>query len=438
LLTFKKSNFTFVPMISYENSLACAQSFDSQDPLKQYRSRLFIPQKNGKDLIYLCGNSLGLQPKKVKEFIDIELKDWQDLGVEGHFEGTNPWMPYHKAFEGPVSRLVGALPHEVVVMNTLTVNLHLMMISFYNPTAKRHKILIEGGAFPSDFYAVESHIKNHGYNPHDSLIELKPRAREYTMRTEDIIELIKTEGESIALVMLGGVNYYTGQAFDMEAITKAGHEAGCRVGFDLAHAAGNLNLKLHDWNVDFAVWCGYKYLNSGPGGVSGAFVHEKWANSPELPRLAGWWGYDEATRFKMDISKGFQPAYGAAGWQLSNAQILPMAAHKASLEIFDEVGMDALRTKSDLLTGFLDFLIRDNMKKQKEVNFTIITPENPKERGAQISILALKNGKELFNKITARHIIADWREPNVIRVAPVPLYNTFEEVYKFVEVLFEG
>jgi kynureninase len=420
--------------ITFENSLDFARSLDQADPLKEYRSRFYIPQKNGKDLIYFCGNSLGLQPKKVKEFIEVELDDWRDLGVEGHFEGRNPWFGYHKQFEAPVSRLVGALPHEVVVMNTLTVNLHLMMTSFYQPKQGRNKIMIEGGAFPSDYYAVESQIRNHGYNPEDALLELTPNPGTYTLRTEDILERIEKEGDEIALIMLGGVNYYTGQAFDMEAITRSGHAKGCMVGFDLAHAAGNLKLKLHDWGVDFAVWCTYKYLNSGPGGVSGAYVHERWANAPELPRLAGWWGYEEKTRFKME--KGFKPEYGAAGWQLSNAQILPMAAHKASLEIFDEVGIEALRAKSDLLTGFLEFLIRDQMQKQNTEDFTIITPSDPIDRGAQLSLLALKNGKELFNKITSKGIIADWREPNVIRVAPAPLYNTFEEVYRFVEALF--
>jgi kynureninase len=421
-------------MFQFEDKLAFAISQDNKDPLKGYRSRFFIPQKNSKDLIYFCGNSLGLQPKTVKEHINIELKDWQDLGVEGHFEGTNPWFGYHKQFEGPVSRLVGALPHEVVVMNTLTVNLHLMMVSFYNPVPEKYKILIEGGAFPSDYYAVESQVRYHGYDPTEAIIELIPRPGEHTLQTKDIIDVIEKEGESIAMILLGGVNYYTGQAFDMETITQAGHASGCKVGFDLAHAAGNLKLNLHEWDIDFAVWCGYKYLNSGPGGASGAFVHERWANAPELHRLAGWWGYEEKTRFKME--KGFRPEYGAAGWQLSNAQILPMAAHKASLEIFDEVGMDALKAKSDLLTGFLEFLIRSRMENRKEENFTIITPADPNQRGAQLSLLALKNGKELFNKLTINGIIADWREPNVIRVAPAPLYNTFEEVYRFSEVLF--
>jgi len=418
----------------YKDDLDYALSLDFNDELKEYRSRFYIPKMDGKELIYFCGNSLGLQPKTVKSFIEIELEDWARLGVEGHFEGRNPWFGYHKQFEGPVSRLVGALPHEVVVMNALSVNLHLLMTSFYQPKPGRSKILIEGGAFPSDYYAVESQIRNHGYNVKDNLIELTPEQGEHTLKTEYILDKIRKEGSRIALILLGGVNYYTGQAFDMEAITKAGHEAGCMVGFDLAHAAGNLKLYLHDWDVDFAAWCGYKYLNSGPGGTSGVFVHERWANSPELPRLAGWWGYKESERFKMQ--PGFIPEYGAAGWQLSNAQIFPMAIHKASLEIFDEVGMDALKKKSNLLTGYLDFLIRERMNGQPEENFTIITPSDPKDRGAQISLLALKNGKELFNKLTANHIVADWREPNVIRVAPTPLYNTFEEVYRFVEVLF--
>jgi kynureninase len=418
----------------FQNSLTFAQELDAQDPLKDYRNRFYIPQKNGKELIYFCGNSLGLQPKTARQYIEAEMQLWQDEGVEGHFVGDNAWFSYHKLFEKPVAKLVGALPHEVVVMNTLSVNLHLMLTSFYQPTPLRHKIIIEGGAFPSDYYAVETQISNHGYDPENAIIELLPREGEHYVRQEDILALIEKHKEEIALVMLGGVNYYTGQVFDMAAITKAAHEAGAMAGFDLAHAAGNLVLQLHDWDVDFATWCSYKYLNSGPGGVSGVFVHERWADKPELPRLGGWWGHEEGSRFQM--KKGFKPAYGAAGWQLSNAQILPMAVHKASLDIFDEVGMQALRAKSDQLTAFLEFLILDNMAKASDCSFTIITPSDPTQRGAQISMLALKEGKSLFEKILANGIIADWREPNVIRIAPVPLYNTYEEVFRFVEVLF--
>ncbi len=419
----------------FQNSLQFAQEQDQQDSLKSYREQFHIPKdKNGKDLIYFTGNSLGLQPKSVRDYIEVELKDWETLGVEGHFHGKNPWFGYHKMFEEPVARLVGALPHEVTVMNTLTTNLHLMMVSFYRPTKERYKILVEAAAFPSDQYAVESQVRFHGFSPENAIIEISPREGEYTIRKEDILQKIEENEESLALVMIGGVNYYTGQAFEMEKITAAAHKVGALAGFDLAHAAGNLHLQLHDWNIDFAVWCSYKYLNSGPGGVSGLFVHEKWADDANLPRFAGWWGYDEGTRFQM--KKGFMHMHGAAGWQLSNAQILPMAAHKASIDIFDKIGMKTLREKSDRLTGFLEFLINENMKERGEVSFKIITPTDPKQRGAQLSILALENGKQLFQRLTDNGVIADWREPNVIRVAPVPLYNTFEDVYNFVEILF--
>lgn len=421
--------------MDFQNSLQFAQEQDQNDSLKSYREQFHIPKdKNGKDLIYFTGNSLGLQPKSVRGYIETELKDWETLGVEGHFHGKNPWFGYHKMFEEPVARLVGALPHEVTVMNTLTTNLHLMMVSFYRPTKERFKILVEGAAFPSDQYAVESQVRFHGFDPDKSIVEVFPREGEYTIRTEDILQAIEDHKNELALVMIGGVNYYTGQAFEMEKIAEAAHNVGALAGFDLAHAAGNLLLKLHDWNVDFAVWCSYKYLNSGPGGVSGLFVHEKWADNKDIPRFAGWWGYDEGTRFQM--KKGFIHMHGAAGWQLSNAQILPMAAHKASLDIFDKVGMKALREKSDRLTGFLEYLINENMEARGEVSFKIITPSDPKQRGAQLSILALENGKQLFNKLTDNGVIADWREPNVIRVAPAPLYNTFHDVYRFVEILF--
>ncbi|MGZ5304717.1 MAG: kynureninase, partial [Bacteroidia bacterium] len=354
----------------FQNSLQFAREQDQQDSLKSYRDQFHIPKdKNGKDLIYFTGNSLGLQPKSVRDYIEVELKDWETLGVEGHFHGKNPWFGYHKMFEEPVARLVGALPHEVTVMNTLTTNLHLMMVSFYRPTKDRFNILVEGAAFPSDQYAVESQVRFHGFEPDKSIIEVFPRDGEYTLRTEDILHAIEDNKNELALVLIGGVNYYTGQAFEMEKITEAAHNVGALAGFDLAHAAGNLLLKLHDWNVDFAVWCSYKYLNSGPGGVSGLFVHEKWADDKDLPRFAGWWGYDEGTRFQM--KKGFMHMHGAAGWQLSNAQILPMAAHKASIDIFDKVGMKALREKSDRLTGFLEYLINENMKDRGEVSFRI-------------------------------------------------------------------
>lgn len=415
--------------MDFKADLSYAQSLDQNDPLKAYREKFFIPKHEGKDSIYFTGNSLGLQPKSTRKYIEEELQAWEKLGVEGHFHAKRPWFSYHHFLTPQTARLVGAKESEVVVMNSLTVNLNLLMVSFYRPNAKRNKILIEGGAFPSDYYAVQQQIRFHGYDPAEAMLELKPRIGEHTLRTEDITEYIQTHGEEIALVMLGGVNYYTGQFFDLEAITKAGHEAGAVVGFDLAHTAGNLPLKLHDWGPDFATWCTYKYLNSGPGGTSGIFVHDRHANNHDLLRFAGWWGNDEQTRFQMKHE--FIPASGAQGWQQSNAQILSMAAHLASLEIFDEVGMDKLREKSIKLTGYLEWLIHQSTG----LGFEVITPDDPNQRGCQLSLLTGDNGKALFEKLQKHGVVADWREPNVIRVAPVPLYNTFEDVYRFVEIL---
>ena len=424
--------------MQFENSLAFAQQLDQRDPLKHYREQFHFPQHNGKDVIYLCGNSLGLQPKAIKNALLAELEQWKTYGVEGHFKGEMPWMYYHKFLTQQSANLVGAKPEEVVVMNTLTTNLHLMMVSFYRPTKDRFKIIMEGGAFPSDQYAMENQVRFHGFDPEDAIVEVKPRDGETNLRTEDIIETIKKHGAQAALVMFGGVNYFTGQYFDLKAITEAGHAVGANVGFDLAHAAGNVVLKLHDWDVDFAVWCSYKYLNSGPGGPSGIFVHERHGENPDLPRFSGWWGHDEESRFLM--KKGFIPMKGAAGWQLSNAQIFSFAAHKASLDIFDEVGMEAMREKSELLSGFMEFLI--NEANQNGFNFNIITPKNPKDRGCQISIITDETGKELFDYLTENGVIADWREDNlfgknggVIRVAAVPLYNSFEDVFNFVQML---
>ena len=418
--------------MNFRNTLEFAREMDAQDPLAQFRNRFYMPQKDGKDCIYLCGNSLGLQPKSVREKIEQELIDWQNLGVEGHFHGKNPWFSYHHFLSKETANLVGAKESEVVVMNSLSVNLNLLMLSFYTPTTSRNKILVEAGAFPSDYYAVEQIIKMKGFDPNECMVECKPKAGQHTLETADILQQIEDLGDSLALVMFGGVNYYTGQYFDLKSITTAGHQVGANVGFDLAHATGNLPMQLHDWNVDFATWCSYKYLNSGPGGTSGVFIHERHGNNPDLPRLAGWWGHDEKTRFLM--KKGFIPQEGAAGWQMSNAQIFPMAIHKASLEIFEEAGLNNLRQKSVLLTGFLEFLI-DAANKEKELGFEIITPRNPIERGCQISLLTKANGKELFNQLTEKGVIADWREPNVIRVAPVPLYNSFEDVFTFVALL---
>lgn len=414
--------------MNFENTLAFAQQMDADDKLSGFRNEFYLLQKNNKPVTYLCGNSLGLQPKNVKNAIEQELHDWATLGVEGHFDGKNPWMYYHHFLTESAARVVGAKPVEVVVMNNLTANLHLMMVSFYRPTQQRYKIMMEVSAFPSDQYAMETQAKFHGFDPNDAIIELKPREGDYTLRTEDIIEAIHTHKDSLCLVMLGGVNYYTGQFFNVKAITEAAHQVGAIAGFDCAHAAGNLNLKLHDWNVDFAVWCTYKYLNSGPGGTSGVFVHEKHANNPDLPRFAGWWGHNEKERFLM--KKGFIPMEGAAGWQLSNAQIFPMAIHKASLELFDKAGMDNLREKSILLTGYLEFILNDFSD-----YLTIITPTNKEERGCQLSVIVKQNGKHLFDYLVENNVLPDWREPDVIRMSPVPMYNTFTEVYELGELL---
>jgi kynureninase len=414
--------------MNFENSLLFAQELDRQDNLAYLRDEFHLLKKDGKPAIYLCGNSLGLQPKRVSAAIDQELKDWAELGVDGHFDGKNPWMYYHHFLTEKAAKVVGALPSEVVIMNNLTANLHLMMVSFYRPTPQRYKIMMEATAFPSDQYAMETQARFHGYNPDDAIIELKPREGEYTLRTEDILAEIEKHKDSLAIVMMGGVNYYTGQAFDMKTIAAAAHAVGARAGFDLAHAAGNLHLQLHDWNIDFAVWCTYKYLNSGPGGTSGVFVHERHGKNPELVRFAGWWGHDEKERFLM--KKGFKPMEGAAGWQLSNAQIIPMAIHKASLELFDEAGMENLRKKSEMLTGYLEFILKDFSN-----YLTVITPSDPKQRGCQLSIIVKEDGKKLFEYLESQNIIPDWREPDVIRMSAVPMYNSFEDVFRIGEAL---
>jgi kynureninase len=419
--------------LTFETSQEFAQKMDEQDPLKNYRDQFHIPKHTtGTDILYFCGNSLGLQPKKVASYLQQELNDWKEFGVEGHFHAKNAWMPYHEYFSKNLAKIVGAQEQEVVVMNTLTTNLHLMMVSFYRPTAKRNKIVMEKAAFPSDKYAMDSQIRFHGYNPEESLIQLTPREGEETLRTEDIEAVIRKNGEEIALVMIGGVNYYTGQFFDLEHITKVGHEVGAMVGFDLAHATGNVVLKLHDWNIDFAVWCHYKYLNSGPGAIAGAFVHDKHLRDPNIPRFEGWWGHDKKTRFLMGDT--FVPMASAESWQLSNAPVFSMTPLLASLELFAEVGMKKLNEKSSLLTTYMEFLLLDINSDR----INIITPKNPKDRGCQLSIQVKNGNKVLFDTITARGIIADWREPDVIRVAPIPLYNSFMDVYKFVEILKES
>ena len=420
-------------MNQYQRNEAYAREQDAQDPLKQFREQFIIPPgKSGGEAIYFCGNSLGLQPRSTRTYLDRELDKWAKFAVDGHFHAAEPWFHYHRLLKEPLARIVGAKPEEVVVMNNLSSNLHFLMVSFYQPTSKRHKILMEGGAFPSDQYAVESQVRFRGYTPEEAIVEVFPREGEQTLRTEDILAAIEQHQDELALVLFAGLQYYTGQVFDMAAITKAGQAAGAKVGFDLAHAAGNVPLQLHDWGVDFAAWCSYKYLNSGPGSNSGIFIHERYADQPDLPRFAGWWGHDEKERFLMQ--KGFKPMYGADGWQLSNGNILPLAAQRASLEIFEQAGMDNLRQKSVQLTGYLEYLIREEVSSEAN-HFHIITPQQPEERGCQLSLFVEKNGKKLFEQISQAGVVGDWREPNVIRVAPTPLYNSFTDVYQFARLL---
>lgn len=427
----KYSILAFLLTMNFQNTQDFAKQLDAQDELKLFRDAFYIPMIYGKESVYFTGNSLGLQPKATQDYVLNELEDWASLGVEGHFHARNPWMPYHEIFPQQLSKIVGCLPNEVVVMNQLTVNLHLLMVSFYQPTKTKYKIICEAKAFPSDQYALESQVKFHGFDYSDAVIEIAPRSGEHNIRTEDIVQAIEDNKNELALVMFGGVNYYTGQVFDMKTITAAAHKVGVLCGFDLAHAAGNIELNLHDWEVDFACWCSYKYLNSGPGGVSGVYIHEKHATNTDLRRFAGWWGYEKETRFKMD--RGFKAIPSAEGWQLSNAPILSMAAHKASLDIFEEAGVKRLQTKAKLLNKFLWFVV-DEVNKEKNV-FEIITPRNEAEHGCQISLLTGGNGKQIFDELTKQGVIADWREPNVIRIAPVPLYNSFEDVWKFGNVV---
>lgn len=435
-----------MPQAEVKSSIASALQLDEQDPLRGFRERFHFPaSQTGEESIYFTGNSLGLMPKTARGYVEQELKDWETLAVEGHIHARNPWLPYHEFLTEPMARIIGAKPIETVVMNALTVNLHLLLVSFYRPSGERRKIVIEKGAFPSDQYAVESQMRFHvrssnlswplvGRGPAEAgtpndLIELTPREGESTLRTEDILDVVEREGNAIALVLLGGVNYYTGQAFDMKAITEAGHKAGAVVGFDLAHAAGNIELKMHDWDVDFAAWCTYKYLNGGPGAVGGAFIHERHAQAFDLPRFAGWWGHDKETRFLM--GPDFRPIAGAEGWQISNPPILQMAALSASLEIFEEAGMAALVEKSQKLTGYLETLIYEIADER----ISVITPGDPLQRGCQLSIRVKGGDKSLHQRIVSHGVFADWREPDVIRVAPVPLYNSFADVFGFSEIL---
>ncbi len=414
----------------FEPTAEFASRADAADPLSSYRQRFLIPRtSDGSEVIYFTGNSLGLQPTTARAYVDQEMDDWARLGVEGHLHAKKPWLPYHEFLTEPMARIIGAHASETVVMNALTVNLHLLLVSFYRPQGERRKIVIESGAFPSDRYAVESQIRFHGLDPAECLVELAPRESESTLRNDEIIEYIKRDGNSIALVLLPGVNYYTGQAFQMREITDAGHRAGAVVGFDLAHAVGNIELQMHDWNVDFAVWCSYKYLNGGPGAVGGAYVHERHANADGVPRFAGWWGHDKGTRFLM--GPDFHPIAGAEGWQLSNPPILQMAALRASLEIFDEVGMDKLVERSRKLTGYLESLI-DSIK---DPRIEIITPRDPSQRGCQLSIRLRNADRTLLDAICDRGVSADWREPDVIRAAPAPLYNSYGDVQRFAGIL---
>ena len=414
-----------------------AKQLDSEDPLRGFRAKFHLPLgKDGRPLIYFAGNSLGLMPKSAKQIINQELNDWATLGVTAHLEAKAPWYSYHETVGEPAARLVGARANEVICMNSLTVNLHLMMATFYRPTKSRFKILMEDPAFPSDTYAIKTQIVHHGLNAKDALILARPRKAELTVKTEDVLELIERHAHELAVVLIGGVNFFTGQLFDIPTITEAAQKHGITMGVDLAHAIGNVPLSLHDWNVDFAVWCSYKYLNAGPGAVAGAFVHERHATNTHLPRLAGWFGNDPNTRFRMHLEPEFIPVPSADGWQVSNPPILAMAPLRASLAIFDEAGgMEPLRKKSIKLTSYLQFLLESEPNGHSKQRYTAITPRSGSERGCQLSILAHQHPKELFNKLESSGVICDFREPNVIRVAPTPLYNTFHEVWRFVEIL---
>lgn len=419
--------------MNYINSLKYAQQQDQEDPLKEFRDKFYMPFINGKKSIYFTGNSLGLQPKTTQDYIYNELEDWANYGVEAHFHGRHPWLSYHELFPKLLSKIIGAFPEEIVVMNQLTVNLHVLLTTFYRPNKQRYKIICESKAFPSDQYAFESQARLHGFDPAEAVIEVGPREGESVIRNEDILSSIQMHGDTLAVVIFGGVNYYNGQVFDMSAITKATHAVGAYCGFDLAHAAGNIKLNMHDWDVDFACWCSYKYLNSGPGGVAGAYIHQRHITNTSLPRLAGWWGYEKSTRFNME--KGFKPIPTAEGWQLSNAPVLSMAAHKASLDIFGEAGMDRLVEKSKKLTGFLFFILNEINGSGGKIRVDVITPTDETQRGCQVSMLMPEKGKEIFNALKKHGVLADWREPNVIRIAPVPLYNSFEDVFQFGEII---
>jgi kynureninase len=415
--------------MQFEANVGFAEKMEQQDPLAGFKSRFYFPQHHGKEVIYFCGNSLGLQPKNALGAIETELATWRNLAVGGYFGGTHPWLTFHQTCIPALAKWVGAKDNEVTIMNALTVNLHLMMLSFYKPSGKRFKVMMEAGAFPSDQYAIETQVRHYGYEPEDAIIEISPRPGEKLLRKEDIIEAITDAGDALALSMFSGMNYYTGQLYDMKSITAAAHSVGAYAGFDLAHVVGNVPVLLHDWQVDFAVWCSYKYLNGGPGAVGGVFVHQTHATQSATPRLGGWWGNDEKTRFKME--KGFVPKPDASGWCMSTSQVFNTVCLKASLEVLEEATPQALRSKSKLLTGYLQFLL----EQLENINFEIITPLHPEERGAQLSLFFREKGREIHDAMIANGIIVDYREPGVIRVAPAPAYCSFIDVYRFYEIL---
>ena len=421
--------------MQFKNTLDFARELDAKDKLSSYRDQFIFPQHEGENVIYFTGNSLGLQPKSAKKYVDKIMTDWANLAVEGHFYAEKPWWDYHERFSAKLAKVVGAKPAEVTVMNTLTVNLHLLMVSFYRPKGKRYKIICEEKAFPSDQYMISSQVRFHGYDPDDAIVEIKRREGENNFRTEDILSKIKEVGEECALVLIGGVNYYTGQVLEMETITKAGHEIGAFVGWDLAHAAGNIELNLSEWNVDFAAWCSYKYMNSGPGNASGCFINEKYHNQKDIPRFEGWWGHSKERRFLMEPE--FQPENGADAWQISNAPVLALAPYLASLEMFEEVGMPALIEKRNKIVAYLEFVLHE-IDKEVDSTFEIITPEKQEERGTQLSVFLHGEGRELFNYLMKNGVITDWREPNVIRLAPAPFYCSFEDMFQFGQILKKG
>ena len=418
--------------MQFQNTLAYAQQLDAEDPLRKYRDEFHFPKVNGSDVIYFTGNSLGLQPKRTQKYVDEVMTDWRNLAVEGHFYADKPWWDYHERLAAPLAKIVGANTKEVTVMNTLTVNLHLLMVSFYRPSESRFKIICEEKAFPSDQYMLQSQVKFHGLDPEETIIEIKKRGGEHFWRTDDVVAKIKEIGDELAVVLIGGVNYYNGQVFDMETITKAGKSVGANVGWDLAHAVGNVALRLHDWNADFAAWCSYKYMNSGPGNASGVFIHERHLGKEDIPRFEGWWGTKKETRFLMKPI--FEPMQNADAWQLSNAPILSVAPYLASLKLFEEVGMKTLIEKRNTIVAYLEFILRE-IDKQVEGSFEIITP---KERGCQLSVFLHGQGRSLFDYLMKNGVITDWREPNVIRLAPAPFYSSYEDMYRFGQILKRG